>query len=62
MDLIPGLGRSLGVENGTLLQYFCLKNSMGKGAWWATVHGARKRQTQLSTQHVTHIQTKIINV
>ena len=58
MGLIPGLGRSLEVENGTLLQYFCLKNSMGKGGWQATVHGAVKSQTQLSTQHITHIQTK----
>ena len=29
--LIPGLGRSPGGGNGTLLQYSCLENSMGRG-------------------------------
>ena len=46
---VPGSERSPGVENRTPLQYFCLDNSMGKGAWWATVHGATKSWTQLST-------------
>ena len=27
---------------------FCLKNPMGRGAWWATVHGVTKRWTGLS--------------
>jgi len=40
---IPGWGRSPGVGNGNLLQYSCLENSMGRGAWWATVHGVTKR-------------------
>ena len=35
MGLIPGSGRSPGGGNGTSLQYFCLKNSMDRGAWWA---------------------------
>jgi len=39
---IPGTGRSLGEENGNLLQYSCLGNSMDRGAWWATVHGVTK--------------------
>ena len=30
---IPGLGRSPGERNGTLLQYSCLENPMGGGAW-----------------------------
>ena len=30
---IPGLGRSLGVGNGTPLQYSCLENFMDRGAW-----------------------------
>ena len=38
-DLIPGLGRSPGGGNGNTLQYFCVENSMDRGAWWATVHG-----------------------
>ena len=33
------------------LQYSCLENSMDGGAWQATVHEVRKRQTQLSDFH-----------
>ena len=36
---IPGWGRSSGEWNGTPLHYSCLKSSMGRGAWQATVHG-----------------------
>ena len=36
---IPGSGRSPGKGNGNLLQYFCLENSMDRGAWYAIVHG-----------------------
>jgi len=46
--LIPGLGRSPGEGNGNPFLYSCLENSMDKGAWWATVHGVAKSQTQLS--------------
>ena len=35
---IPGSGRSPGGENGNPLQNFCLENSIGRGACWATVH------------------------
>ena len=43
--LFPESGRSPGEENGNPLQYSCLENPMGRGAWWATVHGvARVRQ------------------
>ena len=45
---IPGLGRSPGVENGSPLQYSCLENPMDREAWWATVLGATKSQTQPS--------------
>ena len=45
---VPGWERSPGLGNGTQLQYSCLENSMGRGAWQATVHGAAKSQTQLS--------------
>jgi len=38
--LIPGLGRS--PKEGNPLQYSCLENPMGKGAWRATVHGVCK--------------------
>ena len=39
MGSIPGLARSPGVGNGNLLLYFCLKNSIDREAWWATIHG-----------------------
>ena len=45
---IPGYGSSPGERNGTPLQYSCLENPMDGGAWWATVHGITKSQTQLS--------------
>ena len=37
---IPGLGRAPGVGNGNLFHCSCLENSMDRGTWWATVHGA----------------------
>ena len=51
---IPGSGRSSGEGNGNLLQYCCLENSMGRGAWWGTVHGVTKSWTLLS-MHAHHI-------
>ena len=41
-DSIPGSGRSSGVRNGNPLQYSCLENSMGRGAWWAIVLGVKR--------------------
>ena len=32
----------------TPLQYSCLENPMGGGAWWAAVHGVTKSRTRLS--------------
>ena len=37
-----------GEGNGTPLQYSCLENPMGGGAWSAAVHGIARSQTQLS--------------
>ena len=34
--------------NGTPLQYSCLENTMGGGAWWAAVHGVAKSRARLS--------------
>ena len=48
VGLISGSGRFPGGENGNPLQYSCLGNSMDKGAWQATVHGAPKSWTQLN--------------
>jgi len=45
---IPGSGKSLGGGNGNPLQYSCLKHSMDRGAWLATVHGVAKSHARLS--------------
>ena len=37
-----------GEGDGTPLQYSCLENPMGRGAWWAAVHGVAKSQARLS--------------
>ena len=42
---LPESGRYPGGGNGNLLLYSCLENSMDRGVWWATVHGAAKSQT-----------------
>ena len=46
--LILGSGKCLGEENGSPLQYSCLENSMGRGAWQAIAHGVAKSWTWLS--------------
>ena len=48
VGLIPGRVTK-GEGNGTPLQYSCLENPVGRGAWWATVHGVAKSRTRLST-------------
>ena len=45
---VPGSGRSPGGEHGNPLQHSCLENPMDRGAWWATVQGVAKSQTQFS--------------
>ena len=52
-----GLGRSSGEGNGYPLQYFCLENSMDRGAWWATVHGPQR----VGHNRVTNIFFRQIN-
>ena len=42
---IPGLGRFPGEGIGYPLQYSCLENSMDRGAWQATIHGATQSHT-----------------
>ena len=37
-----------GEGSGTPLQYSCLENPLGGGAWWAAVCGVAKRWTRLS--------------
>ena len=45
---IPGLGRPPGEGYSNPLPYSCLENPMDREAWWTTVHGVAKSQTQLS--------------
>ena len=53
---IPGSGRSPGVGNGSTIQDSSLENSMGKGAWLATVHGVVKTRQEWTAEH-THTHT-----
>ena len=48
--LVGSLGQEDPLEEGmaTPLQYSCLENPHGQGAWWATAQGVAKSQTQLS--------------
>ena len=46
---IPGSGRSPGEGNGNPLQYSCLKNTVDRRAWPATVYGVAKSWTQPSS-------------
>ena len=46
---IPRLGRSPRGGHGNLFQYSFLENPMDREAWRATVHGAAKSQTRLSS-------------
>ena len=45
--LTPGSGRSPGGGHGHPLQYSCLENPMGRGAWSAMVHRVTNRETCL---------------
>ena len=56
---IFGSGRSPQVESGTPLQYSCLENSMGRGAWLATVHGAAELDMTKHTHTHTHTHTYV---
>ena len=47
VGLIPGLGRYPGGEHGNPLQYFCLDNTVDRGACQAIVHRVKKSQIQL---------------
>ena len=46
--LFPGLGRSVG--EGNPRQSSCLGNTMDRGAWRATVHGATRVGHDLATK------------
>ena len=42
------VGYTCGEGSGTPLQSSCLESPMGKGAWWAAVHGVAEGRTRLS--------------
>ena len=46
---IPESGRSPEEGNDNPLQYSCLENAMGRGAWQVTVHGVTRVGDDLAT-------------
>ena len=60
---IPGLRIASGKGNDNPLQYSCLGNLMDRGAWWATVHGVRKRHlaTKCNNNNAQRNWKRIIN-
>ena len=59
-DSIPGLGRSPRVGNGNPLQYSCLENPIGRGAWRAPggrgAHSPWGHKESDMTEQLTHTQ------
>ena len=51
IKLLHGPQKIIEEGNGNSLQYSCLKNSMDRGAWQATLHGVTKNRTRLSDYH-----------
>ena len=61
VGLILGFGRSPGGGHDNSLQYFCLENVMGRGTWWATVHGVTKSQNDWAHTFVINVYMLIQN-
>ena len=55
VGLIPGSEKSSGEGSGNPLQYSCLRNPMGSGAWQATVPGVAKSGTNLVTKQQLYL-------
>jgi len=51
VGLIPGSGISPGEGNGNPFQYFCQRNPVDRGAWWATVHGVAQESDTTEQTH-----------
>ena len=58
MDSILRWERSPGGGLGNPLQYSCLGNPMGRGAWWATVQGVAESDMTEVAEH-THKQKRV---
>ena len=56
VDSTPGLGRSPGEGNGSLLQYSCLENSRDRGAWGLQSMGLQKESDMTEQLNIhTHM-------
>ena len=60
--MIPELEKSLGEGNGSLIQYSCLRNTLDRGAWRATVHGVTKQLDTIEQLTVSDTLTHILHV
>ena len=47
---VQSLGQEDPLEKETATQYSCLENPMDRGAWWATVDGAKRVGHDLVTK------------
>ena len=56
---VPSFGGSPREGMGNPHQCSCLENSKDKGAWWSTIHGVTKNQTQLSEYACTCVYINI---
>ena len=60
LDVLPWWGRSPGRENGNPLQYSCLENPIGRGAWRAPggrgAHSPWGHKESDMTEQLTHTQ------
>ena len=59
MGSIPALGKSPGGGSGNPFQYSCLKHTMDRGAWQATVHSVAKSDTTEVTEHTEQLKTLV---
>ena len=50
-----------GEGNVNSLPYSCLENSMDRGAWWGTIHGAAKSHTSESVCTQDLLGRKLLN-